>query len=520
MRLQCRPSLPVGRAFRMTVEFELKLSTDPDTLEALASTRLPEGWQADAWQSARLENHYFDTEDAELQARGIALRIRGENGRYTQTLKAGGQTVGGVHQRLEFNHGIEKAELDPAGFPDQDWASWLAAQVRAENLTPIFRTDFTRRSRRLRHESGTVVELALDLGSVLTDDEQEVLCELEIELLQGDAQPLFALARELIQHHPLVPDNRSKAERGYRLLEWHEPPSHRLQPLELNEDVSLWSILNEAIHIAWSHWQRYEKEFVSLPSVQSVEQMRRAVGLMRHILVCYHGLPLPAAMHSWARQLTHMLKTLQWVRYARAQNAADRIILSVQGENYLPFQEEFEDILPDERLYADGMESTHHLINSRAYALFAVAMAEFQMHPPEPAPALQELAAERATTLVVRQWEDLQTIWREAPIMAEFGYYTQQRRLLRRALWSSLLFGDLFQHRQRDLFIDPCRDLLAGVEDIATLNCLEQMAKQLPDSSQEDIAHWLMAQRETLWTALQMTRDRALRAEPDDLETD
>ena len=504
----------------MTVEFELKLSTDPDTLDTLASTRLPEGWQADDWQSSQLLNHYYDNEDADLLARRIALRIRGENGRYTQTIKAAGQTIGGLHQRLEFDHPVGSLTLDASGFPDQEWAGWLAAQVRAELLMPVFRTDFLRRARRLRHVSGTEVELALDLGSVSTDDEQEAICEIELELKQGEAEPMFELARHLIEHHPLVPDNRSKAERGYRLLEWHTPPESRLAPLELAEDASLWTIFTEAIGTAWSHWQRYEKEFLSLPSVQSVEQMRRAVGLMRHILVCYNGLPLPEMVQRWTRQLTRMMKTLHWVRYARAQNAADRIILSTQGEHYLPHHEEFEDILPDERLFASGMEQTQLLLSSREYARFALDMAEFLLLPPVPSPALQEQAAERATALVIRQWGDLQTIWREAPLTADFEYYTQQRRLLRRALWSSLLFGDLFEHRQRDLFIDPCRDLLAGVEDIATLNCLEQMAKQLPPETAQEVADWLAAQRETLWTALQMTRDRARRAEPDDLESD
>ena len=74
----------------MTLEFELKLATDHDTLDVLSSMSLPEGWQGDNWQQQSLENHYYDTEDAELYDRRIALRIRRAGERYTQTVKSSG----------------------------------------------------------------------------------------------------------------------------------------------------------------------------------------------------------------------------------------------------------------------------------------------------------------------------------------------------------------------------------------------------------------------------------------------
>ena len=70
------------------------------------------------------------------------------------------------------------------------------------------------------------------------------------------------------------------------------------------------------------------------------------------------------------------------------------------------------------------------------------------------------------------------------------------------------------------MFIDPCRDLLAGVEDTATLKSIEAMARELSPEQMQEVNLWLEHQRETLWTAFNMTRDRALRAEPDDLDND
>lgn len=504
----------------MTLEFELKLATDHDTLDLLSSMNLPEGWQGDSWQQQTLENHYYDTEDAELYGRRIALRIRRADDSYTQTVKSSGQSIAGVHQRQEYDAPVDSLKINANAFPDSDWGNWLSGKARTGALLPVFTTHFSRRSRVLTHHSGTVIELALDSGQISTDDDQQMFNEVELELKAGDSQALFDLATYLVQHYPLVPDNRSKAERGYRLLDWHKPPQSRLEPLKLADNATLWEIMRLAITQAWAHWQRYEKEFVTEPSVQSVEQMRRAIGLMRHILVCYNKLPLPDLVQPWSRYFTHTLKILHWVRHARAQIAADKIILSSQGENYVPHQDELEEALPDERVFTAGIDATQQLLNSRDYAQFSLSMARFLLLDIEPHPALHEPAAERATALVIRQWGDLQSIWRQAPLNADFSYYTQQRRLLRRALWSALLFGDLFEHRQRDLFIDPCRDLLAGVEDTATLKSIEAMARELSPEQMQEVNLWLEHQRETLWTAFNMTRDRALRAEPDDLDND
>lgn len=500
-------------------ELELKLATDPDTLAALVATRLPAGWHAGPWQNRRLGNHYYDTHDHELRDRGVALRVRQQDSQFTQTIKTAGSSLGGLHRRGEWNATVSGPELDPVRLPETEWTPWLTSLWRQQKLLTVFSTDFERKSRELRHDSGTVLELALDHGAIHGDEEHDPISEVELELLSGDPAPMFELVRQLVSHHPLHPDSRSKAERGYRLLGWHDMPSTRLQPILIKEGASLWQLLFDTVHNAWTHWQLYEKEFVSKPSVAAAEQMRRALGLLRHALVCYSGLPLPMAMHGWRRQLTHMLQAFRWVGAARAQLAADAIVWSTQGEDYLPHHDELVEQLPDERDFAAGIIAVEHLLDSRRYALFALDVAQFLLQAPtDLAPALLQPAGERATELVIRQWEALQKIWDAAPQSPDFGYYERQKRLLRRALWSCLIFGELFDERQRALFINPCRDLLAGIQDNQTLASLDQLGRQLDDDQYRDFTGWLFAQRETLWSALQMTREFALRAEPETLE--
>src|SRR5690606_27645162 len=69
-----------------------------------------------------------------------------------------------------------------------------------------------------RGKARTVIEAALDLGEVKAGKLREEICELELELRQGEPAALLELAAELAASLPLTPSDISKAERGYRLL--------------------------------------------------------------------------------------------------------------------------------------------------------------------------------------------------------------------------------------------------------------------------------------------------------------
>src|SRR6266702_4328134 len=100
-----------------------------------------------------------------------------------------------------------------------------AVRVRRtpDDLIPLFSTNF---SRTIWHVSidGADVEAAIDQGEVVAvvngETRRAPICEIELELKDGDAGALKALSAELAQAvHGLRPDDVSKAQRGYRLRE-------------------------------------------------------------------------------------------------------------------------------------------------------------------------------------------------------------------------------------------------------------------------------------------------------------
>ncbi|MDM0112255.1 CYTH and CHAD domain-containing protein [Variovorax sp. J22R133] len=175
-----------------------------------------------------MQAHYFDTEGGTLAAHGVALRLRKEGRRWVQTAKALGD--GPLH-RLEHNVDLTHTG---AGHPEVDAQRHAGSAVGdlldkllehgEVPLVETFGTDIWRLA--CIHQSGdTTVEFALDVGKVMTpprdgdDGRTSPVCELEIELIDGDVATLVALAHEWSQRHGLWFSTVSKAERGQRLCD-------------------------------------------------------------------------------------------------------------------------------------------------------------------------------------------------------------------------------------------------------------------------------------------------------------
>jgi len=79
----------------MGTEIELKFDVEPEARRALASVPALAGRP----RRTLMRSIYFDTPEALLASRGMALRLRREGRRWVQTLKAGTSGTGGVHSR-------------------------------------------------------------------------------------------------------------------------------------------------------------------------------------------------------------------------------------------------------------------------------------------------------------------------------------------------------------------------------------------------------------------------------------
>ncbi|WP_339488830.1 CYTH domain-containing protein [Pseudomonas sp. EL_65y_Pfl2_R95] len=233
----------------MLKETEIKLRISRETLEALRAHPLLKKRSKAGWEQHELLNQYFDTPARDLAQAKVALRLRRDGDAFIQTLKSRGQSVAGLSERNEWDWQLAKAKLDLKKLDESCWPAELA-ELDKKLLKPIFTTDFTRQKTDIawgRGKSKVIIEAALDLGKVIADGKEEEICELELELRQGEPEALLELAAELAADLPLMPCDISKAERGYRLFDANSY-SLSLPAPELNGELSLDDSLTA---IAW-----------------------------------------------------------------------------------------------------------------------------------------------------------------------------------------------------------------------------------------------------------------------------
>ncbi len=205
----------------MQKETEIKLRVSRETLAALREHPLLKKRNKSGWERLELFNQYFDTPERDLAAAKVALRIRRDGDAIIQTLKTRGQSIAGLSERNEYNWDLPKAKLDLKKLDGECWPEQLA-ELDKKTIKPLFTTDFVRERAEIawgRGKTKVVIEAALDLGNVIVGKQKEEICELELELREGEPAALLELAAELAATLPLMPCDISKAERGYRLFD-------------------------------------------------------------------------------------------------------------------------------------------------------------------------------------------------------------------------------------------------------------------------------------------------------------
>ena len=184
---------------------------------------------------AHLHNIYFDTPEQDLRGRRVALRIRRSGSaahpQWLQTLKTGGGTDSALSQRGEWELPVPGAAVEPAALEHTPWSGNDPDGSILQALEPCFATTYERTIWPLHCDDGSVVEVALDIGSISAGGQDAAICELELELQTGTMQTLFKVAQQIARSLPLLPLPTSKAERGYALLQGTlDAPRHAQAP--------------------------------------------------------------------------------------------------------------------------------------------------------------------------------------------------------------------------------------------------------------------------------------------------
>lgn len=187
----------------MAIELEVKFAATEQILQQLRSRFCHQSRQI------AMRTTYYDTPDGDLSARWFTLRQRQENGESVCTLKIPAQ-----EGRNEFE--VLCGDIFSA-LPELCKLSGLELpQIAEKGLVPVCAAQFTRIAQDIPFGE-SLLELALDQGQLMGGGKSVPLCEVEVELKQGEPAALAAFAALLQSSYPLKPEKKSKFRRALSL---------------------------------------------------------------------------------------------------------------------------------------------------------------------------------------------------------------------------------------------------------------------------------------------------------------
>ena len=195
-------------------EFELKLRIAPEDIVILRNhPRFAQVLRDSSRET--LNSVYFDSDGQYLREHSLTLRVRHIGDKRVQTIKSA-DPGSGLLERSEWEQTIEGDLPDLARVNDTALGPLLNDDVR-NALNPIFETRIERTSFHL-NGNGTDIVMAFDEGKIVAGDTSSPVCEIELELKQGNPSELFKVARDINEIVAAQLDVKSKAERGYELI--------------------------------------------------------------------------------------------------------------------------------------------------------------------------------------------------------------------------------------------------------------------------------------------------------------
>ena len=173
-------SLPAPRK-----ELEVKLDLAPDSLRALKTIPLLRAQNGTPRRRTEI-SVYFDTDDYKLRKKGLMLRVRRVGRRYIQTIKANGHSA--PLERDEWEAEIAGREPDLRLAEGTALEPLMTKKFRRQ-LKPLFETRVRRTVYPIGYDNNAIATLAVDQGTIDTGMRSIPLCEIELELERGTANP-------------------------------------------------------------------------------------------------------------------------------------------------------------------------------------------------------------------------------------------------------------------------------------------------------------------------------------------
>jgi len=485
-------------------------------------------------QQTTLVNRYFDTPDWQLRQWDMGLRVRKSTEQsgvsaVEQTIKMAGKVTGGLHQRSEYNVDIDNNFPTLALFPRTLWPTNQTIETVQHQLVSLFSTHFKRFVWQVTMEAldgqQSQIELVFDQGEIEANGQQEKICEIELELVNGSLTDLLTLANVLCFGLQIRPGIDSKAARGYALCQNSEAQvkaeknkkaqtdvykSIDLTLIPLNHPENLNQAFIRGIDFGLMKLQQLVDAYSQSPSLAILNKITEILALLRQGFWLFEPY-LDVKMEKIRNECSFFIKKLQWVEgaghlkelttktgnYRAKLHYSDSLVIQLTSEkNNFPDSEQIIELFHCarfNRLQLSLLEiilSVDEVIDQSKLAAPLADINQFYQSSLESSLACLIEVMPKGQQLSAQQ-------------------YVAHHKLLIRSLLTGSWFGSLYNQGSRIAFRNPWLDIKQGISELQTILLLQQQLLML-DGNDDKLQRWLDSKIEHLLLTLEQSRNSAV----------
>jgi triphosphatase len=464
----------------------------------------------------KLANCYFDTPEQSLRKLNFGLRIRQDNEHIEQTIKTDGEVVGGLHQRPEYNVELANSSPELSLFPVEIWPDAKLVKKLQPRLIDLFNTDFTRHIWRVNFHK-TIIDIAFDQGEINSSGQSLPICELELEIVNGDISDLFNLASLLFNTIKLRPGVETKAQRGYQIYsKLNQQYNHidfeiinypdKLKSSQISSELSDGFVFGIGVYL--QQLQQSVERYMRLTSFESLANIVKALKLLHHGFWLFES-QLSQRCDQVREDISHFIQLFSWLENAiylqelmnKTGNYRKKLDYSKELIYQLKLQEKR---FPDKEMIIELLHSERFNLLQMNLVQMAIKNQKVTFFVQQKSNDLTVFAQQKLSACLTTLTNAIpkQTINNAEQVLAI-------RQSLQRSLLTGYWFGSLFDKERRQQFRTPWLDIEQGLIELQSLWIIEQQLEKLVEPA-EKIVKWQHGKVDNLLIALEHSKKMAL----------
>ena len=232
---------------------------------------------ADANQQVQMQTSvYFDTDKGKVHKAGYSLRVRRAGDDHIQTVKTNGGGAG-LFDRGEWEVPVADLAVDAKALRKTPLGKLKKLEKKIE---PQVRSEIERATW-LIDRDGSLIEVALDSGTVSAGEEEQHFRELELELRAGNPAAMFGLAKVLGEDVPLEIGVLSKEQRGRMLAEGGLDHEQKACVPNISDDLTAGQAFAAIVHECVRHFRLNQALIIADRDPDALHQARVSMRRLR-----------------------------------------------------------------------------------------------------------------------------------------------------------------------------------------------------------------------------------------------